>query len=461
MIVEHTESGVLLFPEVRAKLPPSLNKADMEVLEGIQAGYAKQKKTDFFPFDMTPEMLEEASQKDRSLLSNNLIIRWKYEHGSRKLVPFSYRRSSFRRIFEGITDGLERRKRCGWRKHDNLIAEEAHILEEGFQTGDTDRAMLKHILLREHPVHCIWAGFLDRNLHPLKFGLQGWDGIQDPSLSEGFTFWAREVLRSEGRTKANGQPIHVGFLFCDAAGQAGMMTDKELNPEGMWTGNTLPSQVDVAVEAGYKIYFFDNISAWKTGLDVVPVFDAITPASVKKGVDLESIVTRGRRALVAGHEIGHAAHVIPAGTETRLLDMYQTLREAFSEGFEPYSVLTYPKSEIVREDELEAVTYLALARAEVKIRKHRRRLAAENRSWEKIIDPYPYGKASLINTALESRMVDLRDNGMYLVKDLHQLQEVVERYKRELQELTNTGSRDQVEDFILSRSSNPVQFFTG
>ncbi|MCL5783960.1 MAG: hypothetical protein M1142_01230 [Patescibacteria group bacterium] len=449
---EKTSTGVVIFPEVWETLPARFANAQRRVFEGIQKGYHKQMDEGFFPSDLGVDDIKREIEKDPSLASNNTIIKRKIKGGEEKLVAISYRRATYRSIYQEIVAGLEEIEKFGWKANDELMIHEAGILKEGFETGNTDRAMLRFILLKQHPINSTWAGLLDWYVNPWKLSFQGLGQRQNPRLSADFSAWSRDILRAEKRVGLKGEPIYVDFMLGDSTAQAGYAAEK------IWQGQTFPSQSYIAENVGYFIEFNDNVSQWKSDTLVRPLFDSILPPYLKRRDDLDKVFTRARRAIVSAHEIGHAAHVIRFGAQKRLIDMYQNLREAFADTFAPYAVLNYPRPDIISQDEVELAIYFDIARKLVKSSEYQGKVLKGDVSEKQISDPYPFSSAAWLNTMIEAGVLNRSSDDIYYLANLNEVEKVNRAYQKDLQALTDEGSRNQVEDFILRRASYPVNF---
>lgn len=444
---EKTSSGVVLFPEVLNNFPGNLGDKHVAVLESVQAGFRKQRQDGFYPPRMSEQEWQQSVGSNPDLAKNNTLVRRNWILNNR-LTAVSYRgdllrEGSFRGIFDEIAEKLvdvEKTTRQLKLPDQSLITREVGILANGFKTGDTDRAMEEYLNLRRHPQYGIWSGFLDRlgdKERALKFDLQAWSTVQKDSLSQDFNTWSRIVLRSMDRYP------NSDFVIVDVAGFAGLGAIME------WQANTQPSQPDIGERVGYLINFFDNVSAYKTDRDVKPKLEQIASEETFARITRNGLLDRVRRAIIAGHEVGHAAHVIPKGADLRLGRWYQVLKEMYSDAFELWSVLKYSEI-IISRSQLPAAVYFDLALDESSI---------DNRIKEgDITDPYPYAAAIKINSLLYERAITRSSDGKYTLGDLNQIRDVMDVYLKRLVQLTNNASQSEVEDFIRERSSQPIDF---
>ncbi|MDP3973478.1 MAG: hypothetical protein Q8P92_01470 [Candidatus Daviesbacteria bacterium] len=442
---EKTSSGVVFFPGVLEEFPGDLGEKHMAVLESVQAGFRRQKQVGFYPPQMSEEEWQRSVRENTDLAKNNTLVRRSLLGNSLTAVSYRdlLRESSFRGIFDEIAEGLVDVGRTAQSlslPDHSLIAREVRVLADGFRSGDTDKAMEDYLNLRRHPKYGIWGGFLDRlsdRERALKFDLQAWSTVQKDSLSQDFNTWMRIVLRGMGRYP------NSDIMIVDAAGFAGLGAVME------WQANTQPSQPEIGERVGYLLNFFDNVSAYKTNKDVKPKLEQIAPEEVFDRFSRNGLLDRVRRAITAGHEVGHAAHMIPEGADLRLGRWYQVLKEMYSDAFELWSVLKYPEIVISR-TQLPSAVYFDLAFDESSIDKRRKE--------DDITDPYPYAAAAKINTLLNERAITRSSDGKYTISDLNQIREVMDAYLKGLVELTNYASQSELENFILEHSSYPVDF---
>lgn len=438
---EISSGGVVIFPDILNNFPRSLGDKHLLVQEAVHRAYLRQKEVGFYPADMADSEWEEAVNQDPRLARNNTLVRRRW--WDRRVSPVSYREGSFGRIFDGIADGLREitREAVGLRE-EGLIGDQARVLETGFRSGDTDIAMRRFLNLRRHPEYGIWCGFLDRLLDKdknLKFGLQGWSVKQNERLSHDFNLWSGVVLRGVNRLG------HNYFLFADAAIQSGLATER------IWQGNTMPSQPDIGESYGHLIYFFDNVSAWKTAQDIEPRLSIVAPEETLDRARRD-VVDRSRRAIIAAHEVGHAAQVIPSGADRRLGRWFQVVKEMYADVFSIWSIIRYPEI-IISRGQVPLIIYIDLARAHAIIDEHKRgHISAD------IINPYPYAVSTKINTLLAAGVLFRNSAGIYELGEMTQIRDTLFDYLAKLDNLTFSGSKAEAEDFIMARSSSPVNF---
>lgn len=442
---EKTSSGVVLFPEVLNNFPGNLGDKHVAVLESVQKGFHRQRKVGFYPPQMSVEEWQQAVKSNPDLARNNTLVRRSFL--GNRLTAVSYRSplrsEGFRGIFDEIADRLidaDRTTQSLDLPDCSLVNREVGILADGFKSGDTDKAMEEYLNLRRHPKYGIWGGFLDRlsdKERALKFDLQAWSTVQKDTLSQDFNTWSRIVLRSIGRYPT------TDFMVVDAAGFAGLAAVME------WQANTQPSQPDIGERVGYLINFFDNVSAYKTNRDVKPKLEQIASEETFARIMRNGLLDRVRRAIIAGHEVGHAAHVIPKGADLRLGRWYQVIKEMYSGAFELWSVIKHPEI-IISRTQIPAAVYFDLALDESSI---------DNRIKESdITDPYPFAAATKINSLLYEGAITRSSDGKYTIGDLNQIRKVMDGYLEKLVQLTNNASQSEVEDFIRERLSQPIDF---
>ena len=442
---EMLSSGVVLFPNVLDRFPTNLADAHVLTLNAIHQGYLIQKQLGFYPADLTEEEWARAVQlNDRLARNNTRVIRRSVLFMGEKLlaVPYTERSSGFRRTHRHIADSLDQVVAAAEGLPEvSLIRSQTQILAKGFRTGDTDRAMEEYINLRRLPRHAIGAFLQERILDKeknLKFAYEGWSTEENRELSSDYNTWSRVVLHDFRRYG------YTDFIFCDAGGQAGVAT------EIIWSGDTMPSQPEIGERYGHRIFFFDNVSAWKTARDVMMILREITPPEVFTKMEDGDTLDRVRRAVIAAHEVGHAAQVIPAGTDRRLGPWYQVLKETFADAFAPLALTKRPEI-VIRRDEVLAAMYFDLARGITIINEYRQKVAQGNEKGN-IIDPYPISHATKIQTLL-CKGAYVTEAGRYRVTDLNRVRRASETYLRELNDKTVNGSQAEVEDFIMERSS--------
>lgn len=444
---EIRQSGLVVFPEVLDRFPGNLARTHLEVQGRIHQGYLKQ-KADGFYVDMAEQEWAEALAGDPELAANNRLVRRGGWWDNYKLRAVPYREGGFGKIFDEIANGLMAIRGAAATLPDgSLIADQARYLEIGFRTGETDQAMERFLNLRRHPKYGIWCGFLDRLLDKkrnLKFALQGWSTEQHVELSQTFNYWSKVVLRGVNRLG------YSDFLFADAAIQSGLATER------IWQGNTQPSQPDIADRVGYLINFFDNVSAWKTARDVEPRLRLITPEEMLDRIRRETL-DKARRAFLAGHEIGHVAQVIPVGADLRLGGWFQVIKETYAEAFGDLAIIKHPEHVISRGQVMPGI-YFGLARAHALIDEHVEKVT-RGEIEEDIINPYSYAVATKINTLLLAGAVSRDSAGVYQIEDPNQIKEAITKYHHEeIDPIVESGSQAQAEDFIMERSSHPVDF---
>lgn len=442
---EIRSSGLVVFPEVLDRFSGNLAEKHLAVHAGVQRGYLKQKEVGFY-VNETEQEWEKALDRDPVLAANNTLVRRGGLWESHRLKAVPYREAGFGRIFDEIADVLaEVRREARSLPDASLIANQTKILETGFKTGNTDAAMQDYINLRRHPQYGIWAGLLDRLLDKkrnLKFALQGWSTEQHDTLSKDFNLWSGLVLRGVGRLG------YSDFIFTDVAIQSGLATER------IWQGNTMPSQPDIAKNYGHLIYFFDNVSAWKTARDIEPRLRVVTPEEMLERIRRETL-DRVRRAVIAAHEVGHAAQVIPDGSDRRLGPWFQVMKEIYADGFGVWSMIRYPEI-ILSRSQLPAALYFDLARAQALTDEYVERTTRGE--IEDIINPYTYAAATKVNTLLMENAITRSSAGVFDLGDTNTIRETAAKYMREIDSLMKDGSRAQVEDFIMERSSHPVDF---
>lgn len=437
--------GLVVFPEVLDRFPGKLPEKHLEVHTRLQQGYLKQKEVSFY-VDETEQEWKKALANDPLLAANNTLVRrggW-WENHRLKAVP--YREAGFGKIFDDIVNALaEVRRVTRGLPDESLIVRQTRILERGFSTDNTDGATEEYINSRRHPKYGIWVGFLDRLLDKkrnLKFALQGWSTEQHEELSQTFNLWSRIVLRGVGRLG------YSDFLFTDAAIQSGLATER------IWQGNTQPSQPDIAERVGHLINFFDNVSAWKTARDVEPRLKVVTPEEMLDKIRRETL-DRVRRAFLAGHEIGHAAQIIPIGADLRLGSWFQVIKETYAEPFGDLSIIKHPEIVLSRGQVIPGI-YFGLARAHALIDEHVEKITRGEIEGD-IINPYSYAAATKINTLLLAGVVSRNSAGVYQIEDPNQIKEAITKYyHEEIDLLVESGSQAQAEDFIMERSSHPI-----
>lgn len=445
---EIRSSGVVIFPDILDKFPPNLRDKHLLVQERVHQGYLKQKEVGFYPPDMAEQEWEEALRRNPNLAANNTLVRRKWWDS--RLEAVSYRSSGFR--FDYIADGLMDMQRVLELSDENLtekslVERQIKILANGFRTGDTDRAMEDYLNLRRHPKYGIWCGFLDRLLDKdrnLKFALQGWSTEQDEDLSQSFNLWSRLVLRGVNRSG------YSDFLFSNVAIQSGLATER------IWQANTQPSQPQIAERVGHLINFFDNVSAWKTARDMEPRLKLVTPEEMLDRIRRETL-DRVRRAVIAGHEVGHAAQIIPNQTDRRLGRWYQVMREMYADAFGTWSIIKHPTI-IISQSQLPKALYFDLARSKALIDEHIENIRSGNVK-EDITNPYPYAVSTKINTLLAEKAISRNSAGVYGLGEMNQIRDTLLAYLEKLDRLVNDGSQAEVEDFIMERSSSPIDFF--
>ena len=440
-------TGLVVFPEVLDRFPGNLAEKHLAVHAGVQRGYLKQKEVGFYANE-TDQAWEEAVSHNPLLAANNTLVRRGEWWDNYRLKAVSLRDGGFGRIFDHIADGLmEIRRAAATLPEGSLIVDQARILEIGFRTGETDTAMERFLNLRRHPKYGIWVGLLDRLLDKkrnLKFALQGWSTEQHEDLSQSFNFWSKVVLRGVGRLGYN------DFLFTDAAIQSGLATER------IWQGNTQPSQPEIADRVGHLINFFDNVSAWKTARDVEPRLRVITPEQMLDRIRRETL-DRVRRAFLAGHEVGHAAQIIPIGADLRLGSWFQVIKETYAESFADFSIIKHPEIVLSRGQVIPGI-YFGLARAHALIDEHVEKITRGEVEGD-IINPYSYAAATKINTLLSAGAVLRNSAGMYQIEDPNQIREAITKYyHEEVDPIVESGSQAQAEDFIMERSSHPIDF---
>lgn len=442
---EKTSSGVVLFPEVLGNFPGNLGDKHVAVLESVQTGFRKQRQIGFYPPQMNEQEWQQSVEHNPDLAKNNTLVRKTWIGNSLTAVSYRdlLREGSFRGIFDEIADKLaevDRTAKSLSLPDYSLVAREVGILANGFRTGNTDRAMEDYLNLRRHPKYGIWGGFLDRlgdKERALKFDLQAWSTVQKDYLSQDFNTWSRIVLRSMGRYP------NSDFMIVDAAGFAGLGAVME------WQANAQPSQPEIGERVGYLLNFFDNVSAYKTNRDVKPKLEQIAPEEVCERFARNGLLDRVRRAIIAGHEVGHAAHFIPQGTDLRLGRWYQVLKEMYAGAFELWSVIKHPEI-IISRTQIPAAVYFDLALDESSIDKRIRQ--------GDITDPYPYAAATKINALLAAEAITRSSDGKYTLGDLNQIRDVMDGYLKKLVQLTNSASQSEMEDFIREGSSQPIDF---
>lgn len=442
--------GLILFQEVLDKFPTTgLAEAHKGVLQETHNGYLKQKEVGFYPSDMTELEWEEAIKGDPRLLSNNTLIRRRWGFMGSRLAAVSYLdwSSGFRDIHLGIADRLERvtRAASGLPEEDlKLIKDQAELLANGFRTGNTDEAMRGYINQHTLPEFAIGAFLQERLLdreRNLKFAYEGWSTQENRDLSARFNVWAGRLLIDVGKYGDS------QFIVCDCAGHGGMAA------EFIWQGNTMPSQPDIARTRGHKIFFFDNVSAWKTERDIEPELKRTTPEHILERMENGSI-DRVRRADIAGHEIGHAAQYIPEGADLRFGRFYQIIKELYADAFALWAVCKRPEIVMNREDVVGAI-YFDIARALAKVTEHNRRIA-EGRQERGVIDPYPLSGAIKLNVLLELGALVESGRGTYCITSRDNVRAAIEWYLRDLNRITKEGTQTEAEDYIISRSTHPI-----
>ena len=447
--------GMVLFPEVLGRfLTDQIAEAHVSVLSQTHRGYLRQKEVEFYPVDMTEEEWQEALRKDERLAMNNTLVsrRWKPLFTSRGLEAISYldRGSGFRDIHLAIADSLDHLSRLYLGLPDeDLVRSVNEILARGFRTGDTDEAMRDFINLRTLPRYSIGAFLQERLLDKtrnLKFAYEGWSSEENRYLSARFNVWAWRLLLDVGK------PSDSQFIVCDSAGQAGIAT------EFIWQGNTMPSQTEIGMTFGHKIFFFDNVSVWKAAKYIEPKLRVITPPSILDRMNNGSF-DKVRRAVIAGHEVGHAAQKIPEGADLRLGRWYQTVKELYADAFALWAIFRRPEIIITRDDIIPAV-YFDVARHLTKIEEYKMRVVEEGKDARDVIDPYPYSAAIKLNTLIEQGALTFQGDTYFVVDrdDLRVIRKVIEGYITELDKLIVGGTQIEAEDFIKSRSSTPVDY---
>lgn len=450
-VPEIKANGVVVFPEVLKRFPDRLGERHLTVHDRVQAGYHKQKSEGFYPPDMTQTEFDGAVTQDPSLAANDTLVRRDGWIKGRKLVAVSYRDGGYRGVFDSIATGLDRVRIGAAGLHDKeLIGVLTRVLAEGFRKDDLDGATLEYVNSKNYPQFNIWCGLLDRLLDKernLKFAFQGWSTEQREELdhlSQELNVWSGRVLIRMGRY------VRSQFVVTDAAVQSGMATER------IWQGNTQPSQPYIGEQVGYLINMFDNVSAWKTARDIEPKLLNITPKDVLEKIDEEKTIPVVRRAITAGHELGHVAQVMPKGADLRLGSWYQGIRETYGDGFALMSVTNYPEMIITR-GQVPAAVYFDLARSLVNITLYLQKIV-ETGSKGDIMDPYPYAAAAKINTMLDKKIITVDDTGVYRIADLNQLREESRAYIRSIDKLTAEGSKAEVEDTIMERASHPIDY---
>lgn len=433
------EDGVVIFPQVMDRLPGDLGETHLDVLRDVQHGYMMQRAGGIFEDSITQEEYQLGISVDKKLAENNLLVRRRRYGGGLRAIPY-IEDSQFETVFYDIANDLSMVKEAAKDEPDyELIAAEASVLEHGFRTGDTDHSMREFINRRKYSEQGIWAGLLDRGVHPLKLSLQAWSTIQDPASTYRFSNWSRTMLSSEGRN------VYSDFIVCDAAGQAGQATER------IWQGNTLPSQPSIGDQVGYLIYLFNNVVSWKTDTHVAPVLRDIAPDDVLQALERGGY-ERFSRAVIGGHEVGHAMHRIPAYADIRLGRFYQPLRELFADVFALVAVTKYPNIVMNREDTNPAL-YFDAALASVTVDTHNAQVA-EGVQKRLGVDPYPLIRAAKYNILLEEGAISFDDSGKVRFAERDKVRKVAEKIIRHAQTLTDGGSPAQVEDYLMKHATN-------
>lgn len=439
---ETLENGVTIFPNVLDKFPAHLGDRHLDVLSRIQEAYRKQLQTPFYPEDMTAEEFQGTLIDKPELGLNYTLVRRGI--ATKILRAVTYREVGFGEIFDNIKAGLEGIKDEPLAQIEKQLTEnEIRALVRGFQTGEFDASMVDYLLLNRLPAFSIYAGLEGRYHDSLKFDFQGWSLIQNFALSERFSSWASLVLVRQGQFKSH------RFIVGDVAGQAGIAA--EMN----WVGYDLPSQTDLRESVSGMSFLNDNVAEWKYNEYIQPFLQAVTPEEIYGSSNWDVVIQKSRRALIASHEIGHTVHVVPKGTDIRLGEWYQVLREVYGDHFGPFAIARHPEIVIGKNEILPAV-YYDLAKAESIIDRHHKRILDEGKQ-KSLWDPYVYAAAIKINAYLANpKLLERQDNGIYVVKDLNELKPTLREMLKHLDRLTCTGSKQEVEDFINERASIPL-----
>lgn len=435
-------NGVVVFPGVLDQFPGHLGDRHLDVLTALHEAYKRQRRTPFYPKDMSAEEFREA-------LANNPALGFDYTPirrglATRTLRASSYRELGFGEVFDKIIASLEGIKVEPLQPQEKqLIENEIRALSRGFQTGEFDASMVDYLLLSRFPSWSLFVGLDGRSHDHIKFDFQGWSVRQKPELSERFTSWANMVLARLGKFRSH--RVIVG----DVAGQAGLAAEMK------WVGYNLPSQTSLEEWVPSINFLNDNMAAWKYWEYIRPCLQSVAPEEIYGSNQNEITIQRVRRALIAGHEVGHTAHFVPSGIDMRLEEWCQPLREIYADHFGPFAVAKHPDIVINRNDILTAI-YYDLARAEhfVRGRSRQSSLTTGNRS---LWDSYAYASAIKINAYLSNpNLLERQDNGMYVVKDLNELKPTLREMLKQLDRLTCTGSKEQVEDFINHKTASPL-----
>lgn len=444
--------GLVLFPEILDRFPTvELADAHRGVLQETHKGYQRQKTFGFYQPDMTEIDWQEIVGRDRRVLENNTLVRRRLSFSGYKLEPVSYldRSSGFREIHLGIAERLDRVVRAAnGLEEEDLIRDQADILARGFRSGDTNDAMREYINQHTLPKYSIGAFLQERLLDKernLKFAYEGWSTEENRDLSARFNLWASRLLILDV-----GKGVNSQFIVCDCAGHAGIAA------EFIWQGNTMPSQSDIARTRGHKIFFFDNVSAWKTERDIEPKLRLITPPYILERME-NGALDKVRRAVIAGHEIGHAAQNIPEGTDLQLGRWYQTVKEFYADAFVLWAITKRPEIVLTRDDVASAI-YFDLARALAKIDEYNKRVTNSGSQEREVSDPYPYSAAVKLNTLVELGALIVCDEGVYRITDRDSVKSATETYLRRLEKLTKAGTQAETEDFIMKYASTPINY---
>lgn len=432
--------GVVVFPDVLDRLPPSLAGPHVKILTETHRGYEHQKLAGFYPFDLTSEEVRIALDKNPRLRLGGSLLR---RNDSGQLIELQYRADpEFKQIFDNLAHIFGCVNKAAKNLHEeNLIKNDAEILKSGYLRGDAYTTMQKFINQRQHPMYGIWSGFLDRltdSRHANWLDMQAWSTITDPGLSATFNIWSKTVLHSWGIKN----PL-IDFIVCDAVGQAGAATNK------IWQGNALPSQSSIQREYGSLIYLFDNVSAMKTENRVVPVMERVLPEERVNALMAPGALDVARRIVLAAHEIGHAAHIMPSDSQARLGKSYQVLREAFAEAFAMYAISHNPGM-LFSEQQIPMLMDYFIARSEVDFNSMRE-MKKKNESLPiPSSNPYPYVESVAVGAMLESDAAN-RSDRMYL-DDVRNLRLGSSELIARLNRLTLHGSEAEVEDFVMKSS---------
>ncbi len=450
-------SGIVLFPRVLDRYPAELRDRHLDAMEVLQEAYIRQKSVST---DMTEGEFAAALKQDPRLGLSYYMARRAQDSplvsaglakflDPDKLVAVAYPEDpGFGRIYNRMAGALKAIEPPAAQLEDASLAMlELEILQRGFSDRRPDslhNSMGAYLNLRAHPKFSLWAGLLDRYNNPNTFAFQAWSTEQDRWMSEEISHWASGVLKSV-RREVDEDRFAQAFVVGNAGIYAGLAAEK------IWQGNTMPSDPEQAEVVGHKIMLFENVAAWKTQKYVVPILDKIVPQEVRDSENWQ--LDRARRAIIAGHEVGHAAQRIPQGAPLGIGKWYQTLREGYADAFGLWSVLSYPQH-IIRPAELPTAFYYDMARMLYYVEGY----TQAGTHFGDVSHPYSYSGAMKLNTLLSEGVIGRNSDGTMEYSDFAHVRRSMKNYQGEVDEVNESRDSVRAEEFVHRKVSEPVDY---